>query len=66
LIEQDLHELQLSCSRMSHLLQASCLALRRLQLDVQDQRLAREALEGQIAYMQACLRRSLASFDESA
>jgi hypothetical protein len=66
LIEQDLHELQQSCARMSHLLQTSCLALRRLQLDVQDQRLAREALESQIAYMQACLRRSLASFDESA
>ncbi|WP_110639035.1 hypothetical protein [Pseudomonas sp. CC120222-01a] len=66
LVEQDLHELQQSCIRMSHLLQTSCLALRRLQLDVHDQRLAREALESQIAYMQACLRRSLASFDESA
>ncbi|MFZ5934362.1 MULTISPECIES: hypothetical protein [Pseudomonas] len=66
LVEQDLHELQQSCVRMSHLLQTSCLALRRLQLDVRDQRLAREALEGQIAYMQACLRRSLASFDQSA
>ena len=65
-LEQDLHELQQSCARMSHLLQTSCLALRRLQLDVHDQRLAREALESQIAYMQACLRRSLASFDESA
>ena len=66
LVEQDLNELQQSCVRMSHLLQSSCLALRRLQLDVQDQRLAREALECQIAFMQACLRRSLASFDESA
>ncbi|MFJ4066694.1 hypothetical protein ACIPW4_15565 [Pseudomonas sp. NPDC089996] len=65
-IEQDLQELQQSCMRMSHLLQTSCLALRRLQLDLQDQGLAREALESQIAYMQACLRRSLASFDESA
>lgn len=65
-VEQDLHELQQSCRRMSHLLQTSCLALRRLQLDLQDQGLAREALESQIAYMQACLRRSLASFDESA
>jgi len=42
------------------------MALRRLPLDLQDQGLAREALESQIAYMQACLRRSLASFDESA
>jgi hypothetical protein len=58
--------LQDACVRMSHLLQTSCLALRRLQLDVQDQRLAREALESQLAYMQACLRRSLASFDHSA
>jgi hypothetical protein len=65
-LEQDLLELQQSCMRMSQLLQTSCLALRRLQLDVHDQRLAREALESQIAYMQACLRRSLASFDESA
>lgn len=65
-VEQDLHELQQSCTRMSQLLQTSCLALRRLQLDVQEQRLAREALESQITYMKACLRRSLASFDESA
>jgi hypothetical protein len=61
-----LHKLQDACLRVAHLLQTSCLALRRLQLDHQDQRLAREALEGQLAYMQACLRRSLASFDDSA
>jgi hypothetical protein len=65
-VEQGLHELQQSCMRMAHLLQTSCLALRRLQLDIQDQRLAREALESQIAYMQACLRRSLESLDKSA
>lgn len=65
-LEQDLQELQRSCMRMSQLLQTSCLALRRLQLDLEDQSLAREALESQIAYMQACLRRSLASFDQSA
>nr|WP_241496080.1 hypothetical protein [Pseudomonas putida] len=64
--EQDLRTLQDACLRVSHLLQTSCLALRRLQLDFQDQRLAREALESQLAYMQACLRRSLASFDRSA
>ncbi|MFJ4457629.1 hypothetical protein ACIP1G_27600 [Pseudomonas sp. NPDC089392] len=63
--EQDLRTLQDACLRVSHLLQSSCLALRRLQLDYPDQRLAREALEGQVAYMQACLRRSLASFDRS-
>ncbi|QHG66104.1 hypothetical protein C2H86_17605 [Pseudomonas putida] len=66
LVEQDLRDLQKSCMRMSLLLQTSCLALRRLQLDLQEQSLAREALESQIAYMQACLRRSLASFDQSA
>ena len=64
--ERDLRTLQDTCLRVSHLLQSSCLALRRLQLDFQDQRLAREALESQLAYMQACLRRSLASFDRSA
>ncbi|MCS4061436.1 hypothetical protein EC849_102667 [Pseudomonas putida] len=64
--EQDLRTLHDACLRVSHLLQTSCLALRRLQLDFQDQRLAREALESQLAYMQACLRRSLASFDRSA
>ncbi|MBH3415738.1 hypothetical protein [Pseudomonas putida] len=64
--ERDLRTLQDACLRVSHLLQTSCLALRRLQLDFQDQRLAREALESQLAYMQACLRRSLASFDRSA
>lgn len=64
--EQDLRALQDACLRVSHLLQTSCLALRRLQLDYQDQRLAREALESQVAYMQACLRRSLSSFDRSA
>ncbi|MFV3288258.1 hypothetical protein ACNFBR_05925 [Pseudomonas sp. NY11955] len=63
--EQDLRALQDACLRVSHLLQTSCLALRRLQLDYQDQRLAREALESQLAYMQACLRRSLSSFDRS-
>ncbi|HDS1801497.1 TPA: hypothetical protein QEM76_004376 [Pseudomonas putida] len=64
--DRDLRTLQDACLRVSHLLQTSCLALRRLQLDFQDQRLAREALESQLAYMQACLRRSLASFDRSA
>jgi len=64
--EEDLRKLQDACLRVSHLLQASCLALRRLQLDHQDQRLVREALESQLSYMQACLQRSLAGFDSSA
>jgi len=63
---EELLKLQDACLRAAHLLQTSCLALRRLQLDCHDQRLAREALESQVAYMQACLRRSLASFDSTA
>ncbi|NIE76938.1 hypothetical protein F3J45_21080 [Pantoea sp. Ap-967] len=62
----DLQTLQEACQQLAHLLQASCLTLRRLQLPPQDQRLAREALEGQLACMQACLRRSLGSFDAQA
>jgi hypothetical protein len=64
--EQDLQTLQDACLQVAHLLQINCLALRRLQLDYDDQRVAREALESQLAYMQACLRRSLPSFDRSA
>jgi len=60
--KDDLHELQEACLRVSRLLQTSCLALRRLQLDYEDQCLAREVLESQLAYMGACLQRSLASF----
>ncbi|BBH45286.1 hypothetical protein [Pseudomonas sp. KU43P] len=60
--EVELVNLQSACLRVAHLLQTSCLALRRLQLDYQDQCLAREALESQLLYMQACLRRSMSSF----
>lgn len=63
--EEDLRALQEACLRVSHLLQTSCLALRRLQLDYHDQRLAREVLESQLAYIQACLQRSLVSLDRS-
>ncbi|MND78962.1 hypothetical protein D3C77_817670 [compost metagenome] len=49
---------------MAHLLQSSCLALRQLDLAPEDKRRAREALEQQLASMQACLRRSMASFGE--
>lgn len=62
--EEDLRRLQDASIRMAHLLQSSCLALRRLSLDHQDKRLAREALEQQLAYVQACLRRSMRSFGE--
>ncbi|RII78540.1 hypothetical protein [Pseudomonas monteilii] len=63
---QDLLILQDACLQVSRLLQTSCLALRRLRLDHEAQCLAREALESQLACVQACLRRSLASFDRSA
>ena len=63
---QDLLMLQDACLQVSRLLQTSCLALRRLQLDCKEQRRAREALESQLGYVKACLRRSLASFDRSA
>ncbi|WEL53993.1 hypothetical protein PZ739_19425 [Pseudomonas kermanshahensis] len=63
--KDDLGELQEACLRVSRLLQTSCLALRRLQLDYEDQCLAREVLESQLAYMRACLQRSLASFERT-
>jgi len=39
--EEELRKLQEACLRACHLLQTSCLALRRLELDCNDQRLAR-------------------------
>ncbi|MBA1204529.1 hypothetical protein G7009_22700 [Pseudomonas capeferrum] len=60
----DLEQLRLANIRMSHLLQSSCLALRRLALDRNDRSLARQALEYQIACMQASLRRSLIDFGD--
>jgi len=62
--QYELEQLRQASVRMAHLLQSSCLALRRLGLDVEEKRHAREALEQQVAYMQACLRRSMASFGE--
>lgn len=61
--QYELEQLRQVSMRMAHLLQTSCLALRRLQLSERDKGLAREALEYQLAYMHACLRRSMASFD---
>ncbi|MDF0733225.1 hypothetical protein P0Y43_21250 [Pseudomonas entomophila] len=62
--QPELEQLRQASVRMAHLLQTSCLALRRLQLEYQERKLAREALEYQVAYMQACLRRSLASLGD--
>jgi hypothetical protein len=61
---QELEHLRQAGIRMAHLLQTSCLALRRLDMDAEDKRRARDALEQQLAYIQACLRRSMASFGE--
>ncbi|MFK8329921.1 hypothetical protein M2D63_007900 [Pseudomonas sp. BJa5] len=61
---QELEQLRQAGIRMAHLLQTSCLALRRLDMDREDKRRAREALEQQLAYIQACLRRSMVSFGE--
>nr|WP_314481370.1 hypothetical protein [uncultured Pseudomonas sp.] len=64
--KDELLALQQACTRVAHLMQTSCLALRRLDLGPDDQRLAREALESHQAFIKACLRRSLGSFDKSA
>ncbi|MFQ6572964.1 hypothetical protein [Pseudomonas sp. UM16] len=62
--QYELQQLRQAGIRMAHLLQSSCLALRKLDLDAEDKRRAREALEQQLASIQACLRRSMASFGE--
>ncbi|MDD1974816.1 MULTISPECIES: hypothetical protein [Pseudomonas] len=62
--QYELEQLRQTGIRMAHLLQSSCLALRKLDLDAEDKRRAREALEHQLASIQACLRRSMASFGE--
>ncbi|MDH0649034.1 hypothetical protein N5D48_17655 [Pseudomonas sp. GD03858] len=61
----DLEPLRQAGIGMAHALQSSCLVLRRLTLDATDQALARQALEYQLAYLHACLRRSMRSFDHS-
>ena len=62
--QYELGQLRQASIRMAHLLQSSCLAVRQLDLAPEDKRRAREALEQQLASMQACLRRSMASFGE--
>ncbi|WP_194790967.1 hypothetical protein [Pseudomonas sp. UFMG81] len=60
--EGELEDLLETSQRMAHLLQSSCLALRRLKLERHEHQLASDALEHQLAYMQACLRRALEGF----
>ncbi|WP_449434083.1 hypothetical protein [Pseudomonas putida] len=61
--EEDLRRLQDACLRVAQLIQTSCLALRQLQLDHRDLRLLREAMESQMAFMHACMHRSLANIE---
>lgn len=60
---RELKQFRESCLEMGHKLQTTCLALRRAQLSPDHQRKAREALEYQLLYLQACLQRSIACFD---
>ncbi|WP_434771335.1 hypothetical protein [Pseudomonas entomophila] len=52
--------------RMAQLLQASCLLVRRLEMSAEQRRLAYEALDQQMVYLQACLRRSRSTEKSSA
>ncbi|MBA1194139.1 hypothetical protein G7007_14975 [Pseudomonas entomophila] len=52
--------------RMAQSLQASCLLVRRLEMSAEQRRLAYEALDQQMVYLQACLRRSLSAVKSSA
>lgn len=58
----DLETLRQASQTMARLLQTTCLALRQAKLGAEERRQAREALEYQLAYQQACLRRSLVLF----
>ncbi|KTC18026.1 MULTISPECIES: hypothetical protein [Pseudomonas] len=60
---RELRQLRETGRLMGHQLQATCLALRRAELSREHKRKARDALEYQLLYLQACLRRSIASFD---
>ncbi|BCJ06142.1 MULTISPECIES: hypothetical protein [unclassified Pseudomonas] len=61
--QHEFEQLRQASIRMAHLLQTSCLALRRLADNENDCSLGRQALEWQLGYMQACLHRSLASLE---
>ncbi len=57
-----LQQFQLACEQMAKMLQVSCLALQRAHLDEEERYQVREAYEYQVAYIQACLRRSFEDF----
>ena len=58
----ELEQLQKACSQMARCVQTTCLALDRACLDPAQRRLARDILENQVIYVQACLQRSLLQF----
>lgn len=59
-------ELHQATQHMAHSLQATCLLVRRLEMSTEQRRLAYEALDQQMVYLQACLRRSLSAVKSSA
>ena len=63
--QPELEQLREAGIHLSHLLQVNCLALRRVPLDREGKLLARQALEYQVACIQAALRRSLAHFGDA-
>ncbi len=63
---EEFEELHQSTQRMAQSLQATCLLVRRLEMSTEQRRLAYEALDQQMVYLQACLRRSLSAVKSSA
>ena len=59
---QQLEQFQIACGQMAKMLQVSCLAMQRAQLNDQEREQVREAYEYQVAYIQACLHRSFEGF----
>ena len=59
---QQLQQFQIACEQMAKMLQVSCLALQRAQLNEEERWQVREAYEYQVAYIQACLHRSFQDF----
>ncbi|MBV6288136.1 hypothetical protein [Pseudomonas aegrilactucae] len=60
---RELKQFREACRDMGHKLQSTCLALRRADLTPEQRCKAREAMEYQVLYLQACLHRSISSFD---
>lgn len=63
---EEFEELHQATQHMARSLQATCLLVRRLEMTAEQRRLAYEALDHQMIYLQACLRRSLSAVKSSA